>query len=66
MNQTGKLRWLESVKDLQEAKARLVALGVTTPGTYIVFNHTGDGLIFEIDVNGNLLEFGGDRTNKPD
>jgi hypothetical protein len=60
MNYTGELRWLESVKDIEDAKARLEVLGIATPGKYIVFDLTGYGLIFEIDLNGRLLEVDGD------
>jgi hypothetical protein len=41
MNHTGELRWLEFVKNIEDAKARLVVLGIGTPGKYISVRPNG-------------------------
>jgi hypothetical protein len=51
----GSFRWLEAVQDLDTAKARVQALGVSAPGRYIIFSQvTGNKISIDVDPGGVL------------
>lgn len=51
----GSMIWLEAAEDLDRAKARLLAIGASKPGKYVIFSRTtGNKLSVDINSRGEL------------
>lgn len=54
----GQVLWVEAVPDLETAKARVQAMGLASPGRYMILSQkTGNRLSVEVDHRGKLHGF---------
>ncbi len=53
----GDVRWFETARDIEAAKARLRVLGADTPGKYVIFSRaTGNRRFFTVEEDGEVSE----------
>jgi hypothetical protein len=60
--ESGRVRWMEAVADLERAKARVKALTVSSPGEYIILNQkTGEKTSVKPKIKRILFQIGYDE-----
>jgi len=57
VGENGQVRWIEAVKDLETARARVEILGNNSPGEYLIVNEdTGTKTVIKVGLQVNATE----------